>query len=134
MPRPWTRSSKTSTRPPPVTKTARAIIYQSLTQRGQYAITLRQMTKLVRASSLCLPLVRGTQARVMEQRRRTIVKSLSWRFFATIITTLVAYGITGQLTFALEIGLLDTSIKLFMYYFHERVWLRVSFGRPPEQS
>jgi uncharacterized membrane protein len=70
----------------------------------------------------------------MEQRRRAIVKSLSWRFFATIITTLVAYGITGQLTFALEIGLLDTSIKLFMYYFHERAWLRVPFGLPSDQS
>lgn len=70
----------------------------------------------------------------MEQRRRTIVKSLSWRFFATIITMLVAYGITGELTFALEIGLLDTSIKLFMYYFHERAWLRVPFGLPPGES
>ena len=70
----------------------------------------------------------------METRRRTIVKSLSWRFFATIITTLVAYGITGELTFAIEIGLLDTSIKLFSYYLHERAWLRIGYGGPRSRS
>ncbi len=64
----------------------------------------------------------------METRRRSIVKSLSWRFFAIIITSLVAYQITGQLAFAIEIGLLDTAIKLFAYYLHERTWLKIKYG------
>ena len=64
----------------------------------------------------------------MDSHKRSLAKSLSWRFFATIITALVAYGITGELTFAIEIGLLDTSIKFFVYYVHERAWLRVRFG------
>ncbi len=73
-------------------------------------------------------------ASTMETRRRSIVKSLSWRVFATIITSLVAYRITGEITFAIEIGLLDTSIKLFAYYAHERTWLRIDFGNPKKKT
>lgn len=69
----------------------------------------------------------------METRRRSIVKSLSWRFLATMITGLVAYFITGEATFAVEIGLLDTSIKLFVYYAHERTWLKIRYGIPADK-
>lgn len=66
----------------------------------------------------------------MESHKRSLAKSLSWRFVATLITACVAYWITGEATFAVEIGLLDTSIKFFVYYAHERAWLRVKYGQP----
>ncbi len=65
----------------------------------------------------------------MESHTRTIFKTLSWRFVATLITFTVAWVVTGKLTFAAEIGLMDTIIKLGAYYFHERLWIRVSFGK-----
>ena len=65
----------------------------------------------------------------METARRSLVKALSWRAFATIITTVVAYLLTGELLFAVEIGALDTAAKLLMYYLHERVWLRIPYGK-----
>ena len=65
----------------------------------------------------------------METKRRSLYKALSWRFFATAITMSVAYGITGEIEFALEIGALDTVIKLGVYFFHERMWLRLPFGK-----
>lgn len=60
-------------------------------------------------------------------------KALSWRFFATGITFAVVLALTGELIIAAEIGLLDTSVKLIAYFLHERMWLRVSYGRyePP---
>jgi uncharacterized membrane protein len=69
----------------------------------------------------------------METRRRSLAKSLSWRFFATMITALVAYAVTGEADFAFKIGLLDTTIKFVVYYGHERVWQRISFGLPKKQ-
>lgn len=69
----------------------------------------------------------------METRRRSLAKSLSWRFFATMITALVAYGVTGEADFAFKIGLLDTTIKFVVYYGHERVWQRIPFGLPKKQ-
>lgn len=69
-----------------------------------------------------------------ESHKRTIAKTLSWRAVATLITMLVAFVITRETEIALEIGLADTLIKLFAYYGHERVWVRLRFGQkePPE--
>ncbi|MCH9022849.1 MAG: DUF2061 domain-containing protein [Planctomycetes bacterium] len=60
---------------------------------------------------------------------RSLAKALSWRVVATIITMSIAWGITGEKTIALEIGLADTAIKFFIFYGHERIWTRLKFGR-----
>ncbi|MCW8133099.1 MAG: DUF2061 domain-containing protein [Planctomycetota bacterium] len=67
----------------------------------------------------------------MESKRRSIAKTLSWRVWATIITAAVVYVSTNKLQFAMEIGLIDTTIKLGAYFFHERLWNKVGFGRGP---
>jgi uncharacterized membrane protein len=64
-----------------------------------------------------------------ETRKRSVAKALSWRVVAGIITTCVALGMTGQMTFAAEIGLIDTLVKVLIYFFHERLWNRISYGR-----
>lgn len=64
-----------------------------------------------------------------ETRRRSVVKALSWRVVAGLITTGVALTMTGQLKFAAEIGLIDTLVKLFVYFMHERIWNRIGYGR-----
>ena len=70
----------------------------------------------------------------MDTHKRTLVKTLSWRILAMIITGIVALAVTGKLHVAATIGIFDTLIKLAAYYMHERSWLRVDFGkaRPPE--
>ena len=65
----------------------------------------------------------------MESHIRTIIKAFSWRFIATLVTFTVAWVVTKRLTFAAEIGIADTLIKLGAYYFHERVWICVNFGK-----
>ena len=71
---------------------------------------------------------------MIEQKRRSLLKSLSWRFFATLITISVAYYLTGETKAALEIGLVDTLIKFFAYYGHERTWGSIRFGLTPESK
>jgi uncharacterized membrane protein len=66
---------------------------------------------------------------VMETKRRSFAKALSWRVFATIITGSVAYVMTGKAGVALQIGLIDTFIKVFVYFAHERLWQRVRYGQ-----
>ncbi len=65
----------------------------------------------------------------MESHVRTVTKALSWRLIATLVTFTVAWYATGKLTLAVEIGVADTLIKLGAYYFHERLWIRVKFGK-----
>jgi len=68
-------------------------------------------------------------AAAFETARRSIVKSLSWRLLALIITTSVAFALTKKLTFAAEVGVIDTLIKLFVYFAHERLWNKIDYGR-----
>jgi uncharacterized membrane protein len=69
----------------------------------------------------------------METTRRSVAKALSWRFVATLITTAIVYAVTGKGDFAAGIGLADTTIKLFVYIGHERIWNRIQYGRKVEQ-
>ena len=72
----------------------------------------------------------------MESHFRTVLKSLTWRVTALAITTMVAWLIIGEVKLAASIGIADTLIKLFAYYGHERIWLKLSFGRqkPPDYA
>jgi uncharacterized membrane protein len=65
----------------------------------------------------------------IETRGRSLVKALSWRILAAVITTLVVLTITGRLQFAAKIGLIDTLVKLLVYFFHERLWNKIDYGR-----
>lgn len=65
----------------------------------------------------------------METRSRSLLKALSWRFVATIITSFIVWMLTGKADFAVTVGIIDTTVKLLVYFLHERLWLRISFGK-----
>lgn len=65
----------------------------------------------------------------METHRRSIAKALSWRLLATLITTSLVFLLTGKGEFAATVGLADTLIKFAIYFAHERIWNRISYGR-----
>lgn len=66
----------------------------------------------------------------MESHIRSIVKALSWRTGGTVVTFIVAWILTRKFELAVQIGLLDTVIKIGAFYAHERMWNRISFGKP----
>ncbi len=66
-----------------------------------------------------------------ETRRRSLAKAISWRIFAAIITACVALVMTHQLEFAAKIGVIDTTVKLLVYFLHERAWNKLNYGRVP---
>lgn len=65
----------------------------------------------------------------MDTHRRSILKTVSWRLVATLITGAVTFALTGRIDFAITVGLADTFVKFFLYYVHERMWSRIRFGR-----
>ena len=64
-----------------------------------------------------------------EKRYRTLLKTISWRTTGTIDTFLVAYFITGQVGLAASISGVEVFTKMFLYYWHERAWNRVKYGK-----
>jgi len=65
---------------------------------------------------------------MIESKKRSLAKALSWRLIALVITTLVAWYVTGQVALSLGIGLADSLVKIAAYYGHERFWNSLSFG------
>ena len=67
-----------------------------------------------------------------EKAYRTVVKTISWRVLGTIDTIVISYLITGSLAMAASIGSIEVVTKMILYYFHERGWDKLSFGRTQE--
>ena len=65
----------------------------------------------------------------MEHRYRSIVKAISWRATGTVDTLVVSFLVTQKIGVALSIGGIEVFTKMVLYYFHERLWNRLSFGR-----
>lgn len=64
-----------------------------------------------------------------EKIKRTLVKTISWRVLGTLATIVISYVITGTLALAFSIGLIELISKLMLYYFHERTWNKIKWGK-----
>ena len=64
-----------------------------------------------------------------ESKTRSIVKAISWRVLATLITMLLVLTFTGRLDVALTVGAFEAIVKMAFYFLHERAWNRISAGR-----
>ncbi|AVI51795.1 hypothetical protein C5O00_11705 [Pukyongia salina] len=61
---------------------------------------------------------------------QTIYKSISWRVVATSMTFVISGAVLDSFNeVALFIALTELFTKFVLYYFHERLWLRIPLGR-----
>lgn len=65
----------------------------------------------------------------MDTKRRSWVKSLTWRLLGIVLLGLISFLITRDLKQMTVITALFHGIRLVLYYYHERVWERISWGR-----
>ena len=72
----------------------------------------------------------STEKKVSEEKlKRSLVKTVSWRVVGTIATIIISYLITGTLTLAFSIGIIELISKLILYFFHERAWNKIKWGK-----
>jgi uncharacterized membrane protein len=64
-----------------------------------------------------------------ESISRSALKAISWRLVGTIDTILIAYLITGTIEQALSIGFIEWGTKIVLYFFHERLWNKLQWGK-----
>ncbi len=63
-------------------------------------------------------------------KKQTIYKTISWRIVATTITFIISGAILKSFNeIALFIALTELITKFTLYYYHERLWLRLPLGR-----
>ena len=64
-----------------------------------------------------------------ETNIRSIVKGISWRFIATTTTVIIVYFFFGRLDLAIAAGMIETVLKVGLYWGHERIWHKVRWGK-----
>ena len=64
-----------------------------------------------------------------EQHYRSVIKGMTWRVLGTLDTIFLAWLFTGSIKTALKIGSIEVFTKIFLYYLHERVWIKMNYGR-----
>lgn len=67
--------------------------------------------------------------KISETPLRSVVKSLSWRCIGTIDTIVISWIITGEVSLALSIGAIELVTKMLLYFFHERIWNIIKWGK-----
>ncbi|MBC8326448.1 MAG: DUF2061 domain-containing protein [Verrucomicrobia subdivision 3 bacterium] len=65
---------------------------------------------------------------IRESRLRSVLKGLSWRILATLITALIAYFWSKDVRLAIMIALVEFPAKFLIYYLHERAWAQMPLG------
>ena len=61
-------------------------------------------------------------------RKRHLLKSVTWRIIASVTSFFLAWGVTGNIEAGLSIGAADVVIKFILYYLHERAWYSSNWG------
>lgn len=64
-----------------------------------------------------------------DQPIRSLAKAISWRITGTIDTFLISWLITGQPLLASGIALTEIITKISLFWFHERVWNTINWGK-----
>ena len=64
-----------------------------------------------------------------EKPLRSVLKALSWRVVGTLDTLLVSYIFLGEIGLATSIASIDFITKLVLYFFHERIWNTIKWGK-----
>lgn len=60
---------------------------------------------------------------------RSLVKTVSWRITGSGATFAISYIISGNLAIASSIAITQIIANTILYFIHERVWNRVSWGK-----
>ncbi len=64
-----------------------------------------------------------------ENPLRSVIKSISWRAVGTVDTVVISWVVTRQINTALSIGIIELATKMVLYFFHERVWNTIKWGK-----
>jgi len=67
-------------------------------------------------------------------RKRSFIKSITWRTLASLDTFIIAWLVTGKTSWAGTIAVFEILTKTFLYYFHERGWNYILWGKDKNGS
>jgi len=70
---------------------------------------------------------------VRDTHARSVAKAVSWRILGTLATSAIVFAFTRRWALSLFVGALEFVSKIGLFWMHERVWDRLSYGREAAQ-
>ncbi len=67
--------------------------------------------------------------KMTETHSRTIVRTITYRLTAWLLTIFLTYLFTRNISEATEFSTLLHLVLSFDYYLHERIWLKIKWGK-----
>jgi uncharacterized membrane protein len=64
-----------------------------------------------------------------ESRRRGAIKAITYRAWQSLNTFLISLLVTGELEMAYAIVSFEVIVKIFVYFWHERIWNQITWGK-----
>jgi uncharacterized membrane protein len=66
---------------------------------------------------------------VKETKARSFAKAVSYRIVSSLITGGLVFGATRRGGLAVGVAGVESAVKVFNYFLHERLWGLIAFGR-----
>lgn len=73
--------------------------------------------------------VLSTNEQPVEKVKRSLAKTISWRIIGTLDTLLLSWIIIGEASTAALIASVEFVSKMILYFFHERAWTKIKWGK-----
>ena len=71
----------------------------------------------------------GRKWDLSDSYQRSLVKTITWRLTGSFSTFLIAWVIGGNFIIAGTIAVIQIIANTLLYYFHERIWNSIKWGR-----
>lgn len=65
----------------------------------------------------------------MDNKLRSLLKTISWRITGTLCTFLISLAILGDIKTSSAIAIIQLTFNSIIFYFHERAWNLVKWGK-----
>lgn len=66
---------------------------------------------------------------MQETSVRSIVKTISWRITGSGATFAISYAVLGDFTISGTIAVIQLTFNTLLYFVHERIWNKITWGR-----
>ncbi|MCL6295532.1 DUF2061 domain-containing protein [Jejuia spongiicola] len=70
-----------------------------------------------------------TEEQPAEKVKRSLAKTISWRIIGTLDTLILSWIIIGEVSTAAAIASVEFVSKMILYFFHERAWNKIKWGK-----
>jgi adenylylsulfate kinase len=64
-----------------------------------------------------------------EKHSRSIAKAVTFRVIIILSDGIIVYAVTRKVDLALTVIIVRNVVAMFLYYFHERIWNGIHWGK-----